>query len=164
MFFNQPLAARSANGSLWCGEIREESASVSVSNQRIVRRSLACLPSLSLSLSVSPPPLLSLPLSSLHLLTLICSTDYCCILLSPPPLLPPFILSSQRLVLICCMHRLRRRTAKCDSARPWRRTGDALQKRRIRLKDVAVGGGEYRLMKKIKKIKNKGRKKVQKSP
>lgn len=24
MFFNQPLAAKSANGSLWCGEIREK--------------------------------------------------------------------------------------------------------------------------------------------
>lgn len=45
-------------------------------------------PSLALSLST----FLSLPLSLLHLLTLICSTDYCCILLSPP-LLPPFILS-----------------------------------------------------------------------
>lgn len=133
MFFNQPLAAKSANGSLWCGEIREEApAFLFQTNESSVARLL--------SLSLSLPPFLSLPLSSLHLLTLICSTDYCCILLSPP-LLPPFILSSQRLVLICCMHRLRRRTAKCDSVRPWRRTGDSLQKRRIQLKDVAVGGG-----------------------
>lgn len=124
MFFNQPLAAKSANGSLWCGEIREKArAFLFQTNESSVALSL------SLSVSISPPFLAPPAHSHMQHRLLLHSP-----LAAAPSSLHPL---SRCLVLICSMRRLRLSTAKCDGARPWRRTGDSLQKRRIQLRDVA---------------------------
>lgn len=138
MFFNQPLAAKSANGSLWCGEIRKKARTfLFQTNESSVARSL------SLNVSISPPFLAPPAHSHMQHRLLLHSP-----LAAAPSSLHPLSLS-RCLVLICCMRRLRLRTAKCDGARPWRRTGDSLQKRRIQLKDVA--GKKYADKKEKKK-------------
>lgn len=140
MFFNQPLAAKSANGSLWCGEIRKKARTfLFQTNESSVARSL----SLSQRFYLSPFPCSTCSLSYAAPTTAAFSS-------CRRSFLPSSSLS-RCLVLICCMRRLRLRTAKCDGARPWRRTGDSLQKRRIQLKDVA--GKKYADKKEKKKSK-----------
>lgn len=85
MFFNQPLAEKSANGSLWCGEIHEKARAFLFQTNE---SSVALSPSLS--------TFLSLLLFLLYLLTLICSTDYCCISSRRRSFLPSSSLSMPR--------------------------------------------------------------------